>query len=334
MKGYAEGQPESWTLVQKSQNRVTLQARILCFLADSKMRTALWQYNDFAAAPAGPSWALCSDHVQVVRCRGNHANILRSTSQGGDVETTIVPILEHCLEPFWPHLAKHTPHTARLRDTKQKQDARYGSGNPLPMDEVFGSAVTSVELGMNVYGRAVRTSWVLHDLDELPMWQFNMTYEVARQTPQYAANDSHERVSYPQSAQGHEVHEQFGGAARAVLLGLSDLTWNVFMPQSLLHTRNPNSVESHAPALLVVFSVSDDYDEKLKHMSKLAVLLPLMRCFALCIPETCLRATTVQTTLDSLRLHLCAVWRDFQIGEFKYVLWLNRKDVESHLLVL
>ena len=53
----------------------------------------------------GYVWALACDHVEVVRCRGSHMNLMTSEAEGGDLNDTIGPHVRRALNTIWEDIA-------------------------------------------------------------------------------------------------------------------------------------------------------------------------------------------------------------------------------------
>lgn len=78
-------------LSRNARHQLKVKCGVTMYVAQSMMTNKMWSYSNWPGAPVGPSWIMCTDHVKVVHCQGNHESILRGPLQGGDLDI-IVPV--------------------------------------------------------------------------------------------------------------------------------------------------------------------------------------------------------------------------------------------------
>ena len=116
-------------LSRNARQQLKLRCGVTVFIAQSMMSNKMWRYTNWPGSPAGPAWFMCTDHVTVVHCQGNHESILRGPTQGGDLDI-IVPFLEHDLQHAWPHLQLDTSDEPQLAVTPRAQKQTLVDSKP------------------------------------------------------------------------------------------------------------------------------------------------------------------------------------------------------------
>ena len=251
-------------LSRNARQQLKLRCGVTVFIAQSMMSNKMWRYTNWPGSPAGPAWFMCTDHVTVVHCQGNHESILRGPTQGGDLDI-IVPFLEHDLQHAWPHLQLDTSDEPQLAVTPRAQKQTLVDSKPTratstdtsssPAKYIVGSLVgrtpTWFEIcelrgsadrgqgdgdGYALQAGGGHIAWAMPGTNaQLPLWAMSWGFasELTVGTDQHGASSARTGVTPRTAAAGGATLTRL--TQHGVLVGLTDSTWGTSVPPRTSH---------------------------------------------------------------------------------------------------
>jgi hypothetical protein len=250
-------------LSRNARQQLKVKCGVTVFMAQSMMTTKMWQYTNWPGSPAGPAWFMCTDHVTVVHCQGNHESILRGSTHFGDLDI-IVPFLEHDLQHAWPHLQVDnaagdepqlavTPRAQMLAVDPKPTRATSADSSSSSTNYVVGSLVGRTPTWFDIcelHGsddrsdgvqalpagggggntKSTHLAWAMPGTNaQLPLWA--MSWGFASELT--VGTDQHGASSARTAAAGGATLTRL--TQHGVLVGLTDSTWGTSVPPRTSH---------------------------------------------------------------------------------------------------
>jgi hypothetical protein len=265
-------------LSRNARQQLKVKCGVTVFMAQSMMTTKMWQYTNWPGSPAGPAWFMCTDHVTVVHCQGNHESILRGSTHFGDLDI-IVPFLEHDLQHAWPHLQVDnaagdepqlavTPRAQMLAVDPKPTRATSADSSSSSTNYVVGSLVGRTPTWFDIcelHGsddrsdgvqalpagggggntKSTHLAWAMPGTNaQLPLWA--MSWGFASELTVVGGGKDSQGPSSPRTPAGGATLTR--RIQHGMLMGLTDTTWGTSVPPRTPHAIARASLSTAAAA--------------------------------------------------------------------------------------